>query len=342
NIMKKLLILFFIIITANLLFAQNDNIFVEVHEDTATIFHNNTERNCGSLFVMDVEFDEYQITVTEVDTGDYAYCMCYFDLSVTIANLTPGTYNVDIFGTDSLYGTYWGNTQFTIGEVQLVNHSYSDCKEETVDSDLELLVNGNYLTLNWSTPELNCGLEPLWFGFVQNDTFFVTMNDIGWPADCLCLFDLTATFGPFAPGNYTLNFWQGVYGYPTFTIQEKNTKDDPEIIAQSQSNCSGITYTEQHTSLPLKFKLYQNSPNPFNPETAISYELFKPCNVTLSIYNLEGKLIQTLIRSYQTPDSYKTTWNGKNGNGEFSPSGIYFYRLQAGRTIQQKKMLLLK
>jgi len=341
--MKKIILLLIIIILLpGFLFSQYDSIFVEVNGDTATINHLNTERNCGSLFVMDVEFDDFQITVTEVDTGDFAYCLCYFDLSVTIAGLEPGIYNVDIYGTDSLFGYYWGNTQFTIEGVHLTNQTNSDCKEEDSSSYLELSVNGNFLTLNWSTPELNCGLVPLWFGFIQKDTFHVTMTDIGWPADCLCLFDISATFGPFPKGDYTLNFWRGVYGYPVFTIPGKENKDIPAVIGQYQSDCYNITNINHSKSFPLKFKLYHNFPNPFNPSTLISYDLYKSCNVKLTIYNLNGQHIKTLINEYQAPDFYRVNWYGKDENGNIVPSGIYFYRLQAGRIIQQQKMLLLR
>ncbi|MFQ6608739.1 MAG: hypothetical protein ACE5EE_09410, partial [Fidelibacterota bacterium] len=97
------------------LMAQEDSLYVTVTGDTATFWHTQTHRNCGSLFVMDVAVDGYQVTVTEVDTGAYAYCHCYFDLSVTFGPLDPGEYTVEVFSTDSLYGTYWGTTSFTIG-----------------------------------------------------------------------------------------------------------------------------------------------------------------------------------------------------------------------------------
>jgi hypothetical protein len=113
--------------------AQADSIYATVQGDTATIWHTQTHRNCGSEFYMDVTLDDYHLTVTEIDTGEYALCDCYFDLYVTIAPLSPGTYTVDVFGTDTLYGTYWGSTTFTIGgaalrdSVTIIDQDQSEC-----------------------------------------------------------------------------------------------------------------------------------------------------------------------------------------------------------------------
>ena len=98
-----------------------DNIFVTIESDTVTIWHTVTTRNCCSLFDLTVQVDDSIITVTEVDTGGYCYCECLFDLSVSITGLDPGTYTVEIFGTDSMYQTYWGSTSFTLDDITLLD-----------------------------------------------------------------------------------------------------------------------------------------------------------------------------------------------------------------------------
>jgi len=234
--------LFFIVFVLLLpLAAQEDSLYVTVSSDTATFWHTQTHRNCGSLFVMDVDVDGYQVTVTEVDTGAYAYCHCYFDLSVTFGPLDPGEYTVEVFSTDSLYGTYWGTTSFTIGGVGLVDTANSGCLSARDDSSyISLSVEEDTLTLDWWTPLLNCCLEAEWNGWFSVDTFHVTMTDVGPPCDCECLFELTASFGPFAPGTYTLDFWDGAYGYPTFTIG--GMRDSVTVIDQYQSDCHFPSY----------------------------------------------------------------------------------------------------
>ena len=221
--------------------AQSDSLFVTVSDDTATIWHTQTYRNCGSLFVMDVQLEDSLITVTEVDTGVPALCNCYFDLSVTICLLDPGFYTVQVFSTDSSYGYEWGSTSFTIGGMNLVDHETSDSLSARNDSSSnDVNVRGETMTLTWSNIVLNCCLGPWWNSWLDGDTFHVTMSDTGEPCDCLCPFNLSATFGPFSPGTYTLNFWDGYYGYPIFTIE--GGRDSPIVISEYQSDCYFPSY----------------------------------------------------------------------------------------------------
>ncbi len=95
-------------------------------------------------------------------------------------------------------------------------------------------------------------------------------------------------------------------------------------------------------AVPSKFGLDQNYPNPFNPTTMIKYQLAKPANVTLKIYNVTGQLVRTLVNDNQNAGYYTIQWNGLNNAGEQVSSGVYFFRLEAGSFVSFKKMLLLK
>jgi hypothetical protein len=87
----------------------------------------------------------------------------------------------------------------------------------------------------------------------------------------------------------------------------------------------------------LSFILKQNYPNPFNPSTTISYSLPSASNIKLIVYNTLGQRIKTLVSEYKTAGSYTM-----NFNASALPSGIYFYKLEAGQTYQIKKMMLIK
>ena len=84
------------------------------------------------------------------------------------------------------------------------------------------------------------------------------------------------------------------------------------------------------------YSLEQNYPNPFNPETKITYSILEPVHVRLTIYNILGQKIATLIDKHQNTGKYHVTWNAENLN-----SGVYFYRLEAGSYSDTKKMMLL-
>ncbi len=88
---------------------------------------------------------------------------------------------------------------------------------------------------------------------------------------------------------------------------------------------------------PDEYSLEQNYPNPFNPTTTIQYSLPKDANVKLSIYNLLGQEIKTLVNNYETAGVHKISFDAVNLN-----SGIYIYKIEAGPFIQMKKMTLLK
>ena len=92
----------------------------------------------------------------------------------------------------------------------------------------------------------------------------------------------------------------------------------------------------------LTANLLGNSPNPFNPATQIAYELPEAMDVTLSIYNVQGQNIATLINQSQTAGRYQVTWDARDAIGREVSSGIYFYRLVANSVVQTRQMLLLK
>ncbi|MBL7959600.1 T9SS type A sorting domain-containing protein [bacterium] len=97
------------------------------------------------------------------------------------------------------------------------------------------------------------------------------------------------------------------------------------------------------SELPTTFKLSQNYPNPFNPSTKIRYELPNTETVSLVIYNTLGQVVKTLVsHRAQAIGVYEINWDGTNQIGQSVASGIYIYRLQAGRAVKTKKMLLIK
>jgi len=88
--------------------------------------------------------------------------------------------------------------------------------------------------------------------------------------------------------------------------------------------------------------LNQNAPNPFNPTTSISYIVPARMGVTLSIYNVKGQHISTLVEGVQAPGPHSVKWDGRDSSGTPQPTGVYFYRLRAGRRTFTSKMVLTK
>jgi hypothetical protein len=95
--------------------------------------------------------------------------------------------------------------------------------------------------------------------------------------------------------------------------------------------------------IPKQFAVYQNIPNPFNPATRIRYDVpVDGGNVTLQIFNIEGRLVRTLVNEHQSPGQKIATWHGRNDQGQSVATGVYFYLMKAPGYEMTKKMVLLK
>ena len=105
----------------------------------------------------------------------------------------------------------------------------------------------------------------------------------------------------------------------SFAVLKKNIKD--EILNE----------------IPTTYDLKQNYPNPFNPSTTIRYLIPEPSRVVIKVYDILGREVETLVDDEKPIGTFESVWNVTN-----LPSGIYFYRLQAGNFVETKKMVLLK
>lgn len=94
--------------------------------------------------------------------------------------------------------------------------------------------------------------------------------------------------------------------------------------------------------IPNKVSLEQNFPNPFNPATAFQYNLSESGIIELTITDIIGRKVTTLISGFQRSGNHNLLWTGKDSNGNQVPSGIYFYNLKSGSNIITKKMTLSK
>jgi len=113
-------------------------------------------------------------------------------------------------------------------------------------------------------------------------------------------------------------------------VSSTNNRPNAEGLFEKDNSIIG-------SNLPEKFELKQNFPNPFNPNTVISYSIAKSENVSIKIYDILGKEVQTLVNEVKNPGSYNVMFNAQNLS-----SGVYFYRLTAGNFTDIKKMTLVK
>jgi hypothetical protein len=126
------------------------------------------------------------------------------------------------------------------------------------------------------------------------------------------------------------------------TGHQSEYSDELEVEATSVDE-----FTEEENRPPM-YQLSQNYPNPFNSETMIWYYLpdvgYQPAEVEITIYNLLGKRVKSLVNGREYPGEHKVRWDGKDDSGKEVASGIYFYRLKVSgiELVKPKKMVLLK
>jgi len=145
--------------------------------------------------------------------------------------------------------------------------------------------------------------------------------------------------------------WNNPLLMGTVTFLEGNKLKWEAVSARTDSVNPNAAdwYTPELTSLsdndiiPGSFELNQNYPNPFNPETVISYTVDKNDNVSLTVYNVMGEVVASLIKnSFHNAGTHSVKWNGRNNNGALVSSGVYLYRLTQGSNVSTKKMMLVR
>ncbi|MFQ5799871.1 MAG: FlgD immunoglobulin-like domain containing protein, partial [Bacteroidota bacterium] len=115
-----------------------------------------------------------------------------------------------------------------------------------------------------------------------------------------------------------------------------------DAIRMVEGGASKSVAVEDETVLPEGYALYQNHPNPFNPETEIRFYLPEANYVVIKIYNIRGEEIRTLANGPYISGDHKIRWDGKDNNVNPVSSGVYLYQLKAGSISQVKKMSLIR
>ena len=103
-----------------------------------------------------------------------------------------------------------------------------------------------------------------------------------------------------------------------------------------------VVSTEPEHFIPEEFSLRQNYPNPFNPVTTLRYDIPENSHVTITIYDMLGRQVKTLINQTQDAGYRSIIWDATNDYGKPVSAGLYLYQIQAGEYMQTKKMVLLK
>lgn len=172
------------------------------------------------------------------------------------------------------------------------------------------------------------------------------------------------SFGPFEllPGDSIRFFYTMAIGDSAHTDSNNyvnNMPDNPQtyynnltfdnlvnLINAAELKYMALTATtdigEISDVIPTAFELTQNFPNPFNPSTEIEFSIPRAGHVKMSVYNILGQRVTTLIDEDVSAGTYQVTWDGKSSSGQDVSSGMYFLIMQTAESVMSRKMILLK
>ncbi len=156
-----------------------------------------------------------------------------------------------------------------------------------------------------------------------------------------------------SPGNYVeapagwmeYIYDLSAYDGQTVRIGIRCVSDDAFIfyVDDFSVHSDGGTVDIDDPGMPaLVTELQGNYPNPFNPSTTIRYSVKEATPVTIGIYNVKGQLVKTLVNEDKSSGNHSVVWNGRDNNNQAVSSGVYFYKMLAGKYSSTKKMILMK
>ena len=142
---------------------------------------------------------------------------------------------------------------------------------------------------------------------------------------------------PSFSNNYELKVFLG------YELAIDNISSEQFILSTGFYEFDELSVNVEDDIIEYSCLFLQNHPNPFNPETKISFSILNDSNVELSVYNIKGQKVRTLIKDYLEKGIHEIIWNSKDDNNRSVTSGVYFYQFKVNsKTKAVKKCLLLK
>jgi len=276
------------------------------------------------LFVCNIHytFDEWGLTLIKTDlNGDSLWTRRYCDDNEMGVQIIPTSDNAYLI----LANTLAIGDEFDIQLIKIADNG--DILWMNIIGGLEIDL-GNFIQQTSDNGFIICGITGPYFDediyVVKTDAF----GDTVWSktiAGTPYSNDLGSCIKQTSDGDFIL----------TGSLRTSQASQDVCLIkiASDQVSIDG----DFVKLLPSGFSLSSNYPNPFNSSTTISYTLPHPADVTLDIYDILGRKIETLVNKQQPAGYHQVVWNAD----DFT-SGVYFYKLATGDFAESKKMLLIK
>ena len=179
------------------------------------------------------------------------------------------------------------------------------------------------------------------FSGLINIEGFDLIIDFNSNSDNLVYLDTTITFESNIPSDNYETFQVSLFDFhhneKVYDIEQLKDLDLYQQVGIINTLSNGSVGTK-----PSTYTLQQNYPNPFNPMTKINYSIPEKAFVSISVYDIHGRMLKTMVNQNQETGKYFIDWNSKNEHGLSVPAGMYFYTIKTKSFKQTKKMILLK
>ena len=253
----------------------------------------------------------------------------------------PLTVQFSDISTGDITDWAWDFGDSTESDLQNPEHIYQKTGVYTVKLTItgpqgtRSLIKENYITVLPPAPAANFSAEPL-EGIVPlkikfSDASSGSINSWFWDFG-------DSTTSEVQNPEHTYN----IAGMYTVSLIVTGDGGSDTLKIADYIKASWPTGIESTELLPTDYNLNQNYPNPFNSQTTIEYQVPKYSNVSVSIYDINGKLINILHDGRQDAGTYKLNWDGTDYTGQPSASGLYIIQMRAGHFSDDKKIILVK
>jgi len=191
-----------------------------------------------------------------------------------------------------------------------------------------------------------------WYpGYTSNGHYLVALEqaDGNWDLEHNVLYNYGDSGDPYPGSSNNRMFTSATTpssdaydGTITYVVISDISNAGATMTADFQVSLGADVFAEEYESAPAQFELNQNYPNPFNLATVISYSLPGAGDVTVEVFDIRGRKVQTLWSGYREPGTHRILWDGNDMLGAAVSTGVYFYRVSAVNQIQTGKMVLIK
>ena len=325
-----------------------NNELTDIPETICNIYDNLTVFSIGLNYICPPYPDCVEDNMGEQDTSNCEPCnegeVELWDECYSIENTTQldlgnnqltGSIPPEIGNLTNLTWLYLSNNQLT-GPIppesgNLNNLIYLDLGSNQLTGSIPLEI-GNLTNLEWLYLSNNQLTEeiPLEIGNLNNLIYLDLFNNqlTGEIPENIC--DLNINWS--SSSYFSISNNQLCPPYPSCI--------EDYVGYQDTTNCDQISIMDE--TFPFTYKLHSAYPNPFNPVTTLRYELPEDALVNITIYDMMGRVVKTLINDQQTAGYRSLQWNAANDAGSPVSAGLYLYTIEAGEFRQAKKMILLK